>query len=58
MSLSSHIVAKGSGASSELGSIEQAPVQTTPQPPSALASRKAARTRGSALVMPLACGTW
>ena len=38
---SSHSVAKGSGESSELGSIEQAPVQTTPQPPSALISRNA-----------------
>ena len=57
-SSSSHSRAKGSGASSELGCTEQAPVQTTPQPPSALVSRKAARTRGRALVMPLACGTW
>ncbi len=48
----------GSGLSSEVGWIEQAPVQTTPQPPSALVSRNLARTRGRALVMPLAWGTW
>ena len=56
-SFSSHIEAKGSGVSSEVGSMEQAPVQITPQPPSAFVSRKAARTRGSAFVIPLAWGT-
>ena len=56
-SFSSHNVANGSGASSELGWIDTAPVQTTPQPPSAFVSRKRARTCGNALVMPLACGT-
>ena len=49
---------KGNGESSELGWMEHAPVQTTPQPPWAFVSRNAARTRGSALVMPLAWGTW
>ncbi len=57
MSLSSHRMANGSGESSELGCIDTAPVHTTPQPPSALVSRKPARTCGSELVMPLACGT-
>jgi hypothetical protein len=51
-------VAQGKGESSELGSTEQAPVQTTPQPPSAFIPRNAARTCGAALVMPLAWGTW
>ena len=53
----SHKVAQGNGESSELGSTEQAPVQTTPQTPSAFIPRKAARTSGAALVMPLAWGT-
>jgi hypothetical protein len=57
MSLSSHREAKGNGESSELGWMDTAPVHTTPQPPSALVSRNRARTWGSALVMPLACGT-
>ncbi len=58
MSSSSQSVAQGKGVSSEEGSTEQAPVQTTPQPPSAFIPRKAARTFGAALVMPLAWGTW
>ena len=51
------ILISNSGESSELGWIETAPVLTTPQPPSAFVSRKAARTRGWVSVMPLACGT-
>lgn len=54
MSRRSQRLAKGKGASSEVGWMEHAPVQMTPQPPSAFASRKAARTRGKALVIPLA----
>ncbi len=38
MSLSSHSVANGSGESSELGWMDTAPVQTTPQPPFGLDS--------------------
>jgi hypothetical protein len=57
MSLSSQSDANGSGESSELGWIETAPVHTTPQPPSAFTPRNLARTCGSALVIPLACGT-
>src|SRR5690606_12628853 len=43
---------------SELGCTEQAPVETTPQPPAAFIARNAARTLGLAFVMPDACGTW
>ena len=57
MSASFHSRAKGSGESSELGCIETAPVLTTPQPPSALVSLKAARTLGLVSVIPLAWGT-
>jgi len=57
ISASSQSVAQGNGLSSEEGSTEVAPVETTPQPPSAFIARKAARTRGAALVMPEACGT-
>ncbi len=56
-SSSSQSVAKGSGASSEVGSMETYPEHTTPQPPSALVSRNFARMCGMALVMPAACGT-
>ena len=49
--------AKGNGLSSDDGSTEQAPVHTTPQPPSAFIPRNAARTWGAALVIPEAWGT-
>ena len=57
-SLSSQRCPYGSGVSSHEGWVETTPVETTPQPPSAFMPRKAARTRGYASVMPLACGTW
>jgi hypothetical protein len=49
---------EGSGASSELGWIEQYSVQTTPQPPSALVSRMAATLLGWLYPMPVQWGTW
>ncbi len=57
ISASSQSEAKGKGLSSDEGWTEHAPVETTPQPPSALVARKAARTCGLALVMPEAWGT-
>ena len=56
--MSSHSECEGSGASSELGWIEQYSVQTTPQPPSALVSRMAATLLGRLYPMPVQWGTW